>query len=172
MTFQAELYPADWRVRRVELIDQAGHRYQDCGIADRAIQENTRTGNPYMVHLSIAHKNQYETWKPDADVMVLCQRCHRRYDRQFRRRAGTRYRSPIGYASVYVDYQERKVLAAMARDLDELRDVVAALPDDSLFELQLVVILAVVGNGFYRKEAGRPVTLAEYGACTGFGQLL
>ena len=151
MVFQAELYPSNWDAMRAEKLKLAGYKCEECGIADRAIQENTRTKNPYMVHLSIAHKNQYETWKTDAETRVLCQRCHRRYDRRLRRKAGTRAHSPIGYAAIYVEDQGRRVLAAMPRTFDDLWDVLSALPPGP-FELQLVVVLAVVGNGHYHKQ--------------------
>src|SRR6266571_1629429 len=105
---------------------------------------------PYMVYLSIAHKNQYETWKKEAETMVLCQRCHRRYDRQFRRKAGRRYLTPVGYARLSVVQGKNRHLVGPARTFDELRDMVAALPD-SEFEIHLVMNLAIVGNGLYRK---------------------
>ena len=173
MAFKPELYTADWRATRQEKLKQANFCCQSCGVQDRSIRENTKNKSPYIVYLSIAHKNQYETWKDDAETMVLCQRCHRRYDRQFRRRSGPRHNTPIGYASIYTEHQGRKVLVEMVRTLDELRDVVAALPVHSDLEIQLIVILAVVGNGHYHKqEDGSFSMLAEYGACSGFLPLL
>ncbi len=172
MPIDSKLYPPEWRAMRAEKLKAVGFRCEECGIVDRAIQESSQ-GNPYMVHLSIAHCRQYETWKKDAETMVLCQRCHRRYDRQFRRKSGTRYHTPIGYASVYVEYHGRSVLAEMARTFDELRDVVAALPVGSEIEIHLVVILAVVGNGHYRKGVdGSLVVIAEYGCCIGLAPQL
>src|SRR5205814_4557112 len=121
-------YPPEWRPDRAARLKEVGYRCEGCSIADRAVRESA-AGQPYMVHLSIAHRNQYETWKRDADTMVLCQKCHRRFDRQFRRKAGTRrYHTPLGYAAVYVDYAVRLALVEMPRTLDDLRDVVAALP--------------------------------------------
>ena len=101
--------------------------------------------------------------------MVLCQRCHRRYDRRFRRKAGRRYLTPVGYASLSVrpDRQARPVLVGMARTFDELRDMVAALPDTTLFEVQLVMNGAIVGNGHYYKVADEVTVTREYGACQG-----
>lgn len=173
MAFRPELYPDDWKATRQEKLKQANYCCESCGVRDRAMQESVKGKQPYMVYLSIAHKNQYETWRMDAETMVLCQRCHRRYDRQFRRRSGPRHHTPIGYASIYTEHRGRKVLVEMTRTLDELRDVVAALPPGSEIELQLIVILAVVGNGHYRKEQdGTLVLVAEYGACMGFLPLL
>src|SRR5690348_16363670 len=82
--FEAELYPPEWRAMRREKLAQANYRCEACGVEHLAVRQNTRTGTPYLVYLSIAHKQQYETWKKEAETMVLCQRCHRRYDRQFR----------------------------------------------------------------------------------------
>lgn len=173
MAFIPELYTADWRASRQEKIKQAGGRCQSCGVDDRSIRENVKDKSPYIVYLSIAHKNQYETWKEDAETMVLCQRCHRRYDRQFRRRSGPRHNTPVGYASIYTEHRGRKVLVEMTRTLDELRDVVAALPPGSSIEIQLIIILAVVGNGHYvKQEDGSLSMLAEYGACVGLLPLL
>jgi hypothetical protein len=166
--FKPELYTADWHKDRKEKLKQANYCCQSCGVQDRSIRENTKDKSPYIVYLSIAHKNQYETWREDAQTMVLCQRCHRRFDRQFRRKSGRRYNTPIGYASISIEHQGRKVLVEMARTFDELRDVVAALPAHCDIEIQLIVILAVVGNGHYHKqEDGTFSMLAEYGACSG-----
>jgi hypothetical protein len=167
LAFQPELYPPDWRALRQRKLEAAGYRCESCGIAHMATRQNTRTGANYLVYLSIAHKKQYETWKVDADTMVLCQRCHRRYDRQLRRKAGQRHHTPIGYASLYLEHHGRKVLVEMARTYDELRDVVAALPDGVQFEVHLVVNQAVVGNGMYQRHVDEIVMVHEFGACQG-----
>lgn len=173
MAFTPDIYPPGWRKDREDKIKQAGYSCQSCGVQDRSIRENAKDKSPYIVYLSIAHKNQYETWKEDAETMVLCQRCHRRYDRQFRRRSGPRHNTPVGYASIYTEHRGRKVLVEMTRTLDELRDVVAALPLGSSIEIQLIVILAVVGNGhYYKQEDGSLSLRAEYGACSGLLPLL
>ena len=168
MPFDLSLYPPDWKPRRLERLAQANNCCENCGVRQGDFRENTRNGDLYKVYLSIAHKNQYETWKEDAETMVLCQRCHRRFDRQFRRKAGTRYNTPIGYASVYIEHRGRKVLVHMSRTFDELRDVLAALPCPASIEIHLIVLLAVVGNGHYQKETDSTLTLiSEYGACAG-----
>lgn len=172
--FDARLYPAEWRVLRRQRLEEAGHCCQECGAAHRSVQKNTRTGEDYMVYLSIAHKQQYQTWLPDAEVMVLCQRCHRRYDRQFRRKGGARTYTPISRVDVYVQDGGRSVLAAEARTYDELRDIVAALPEQTGFEVHMVMHMAIVGNGLYVKEeqGGMVKVLAEYGACAGLAAQL
>ncbi|GHO93040.1 hypothetical protein KSF_030880 [Reticulibacter mediterranei] len=172
MPFNPAIYPADWKPNGKEKKLKAGNVCEGCGAPNRSIAENLQTHEPYMVHLSIAHKRQYETWKEDAETMVLCQRCHRRFDRKFRRKGGRRYHTPVGYASVYIEYKGQRVLVEMAKTLDDLRDVIAALPDPVDIEIQLVVILAVVGNGHYRKEEGDLLTIAEYGACIGLAPLM
>ncbi len=167
--FETVLYPPQWRATRRTKLAQANYRCEECGVRHRSVQQNTKTGEDYTVYLSIAHRNQYETWKKDAETMVLCQRCHRSSDRRFRRKAGRRYLTPVGYASLLVrpDRQARPVLVGMARTFDELRDMVAALPDTTLFEVQLVMNGAIVGNGHYYKVADEVTVTREYGACQG-----
>ena len=167
--FEAVLYPPEWPAIRRAKLAQAGFRCEECGVRHRSIRQNTKTGEDYSVYLSIAHRNQYETWKKDAETMVLCQRCHRRYDRRFRRKAGRRYLTPVGYASLYVPQgqQAMQVLVGMARTFDQLRDMVAALPDTTMFEVQLLMNGAIVGNGHYYKDADGVSVLREFGACQG-----
>ena len=167
LAFQPDLYPPGWRADRQRKLEAAQFRCESCGIAHMATRQNTRTGANYLVYLSIAHKKQYDTWNVDAETMVLCQRCHRRFDRQFRRKAGRRYHTPIGYASVYLEHRGRKVLVEMARTYDDLRDVVATLSDGASFEVQLVVNQAVVGNGIYQRRGDAVTPLSEFGACQG-----
>jgi hypothetical protein len=167
--FEAALYPPQWRAIRRAKLAQANFRCEECGVRHRTMRQNTKTGEDYAVYLSVAHKQQYETWKKDAETMVLCQRCHRRYDRRFRRKAGRRYLTPVGYASLSVKpgRQAGHVPVGMARTFDELRDMVAALPEMSTFDIQLVMNGAIVGNGHYYKEADGVSVLQEYGAGLG-----
>jgi hypothetical protein len=157
MMFEAALYPPEWRATRRAKLAQANYRCEECGVRHRSVRQNTKTGEDYTVYLSIAHRNQYETWKKDAETMVLCQRCHRRY------------LTPVGYASLYVPQgqQTMQVLVGMARTFDELRDMVAALPDTTMFEVQLLMNGAIVGNGHYYKDADGVSVLREFGACQG-----
>jgi len=170
MPYDYRLYPSEWRNKtwKAEVLKAAGNRCEGCGVPQRSIQESAE-GEPYMVYLSVAHCSRYETWKRDAETMVLCPKCHRRYDRQFRRKAGTRgYTTPVGYAVVYLDYHGRRVLAGAVRTLDDLRDLVAALPTQAHLEVQVIALLMVVGNAHYRREPdGSLVVLGEYGPCVG-----
>lgn len=164
--FESALYPPEWRAMREQKLAEAGYRCQECGARHRSKGYNRR-GEAYTVYLSIAHRKQYETWKKDAETMVLCQACHRRYDRRFRRKGGRRYLTPVGYASLYLQQGPASVLVGMARTFDELRDMVAALPDCSRFEVQLVINGAIVGNGLYHKQDDSISVLREFGACQG-----
>lgn len=168
MPFISECYPPRWRAVRRAKLEQAGYRCQECGVKHLAIRENTRTGENYLVYLSIAHKKQYQTWMKEAETMVLCQRCHRRYDRQFRRKGKARSYTPVGYARLYVQDGEKLVLAEMPTTYAALRDVVDSLPDGTGFELHLVMNLAIVGNGVYKKAGETIEIVSEYGACQGF----
>ncbi len=165
--FDASLYPPEWRAMRQAKLEQVGYRCESCGVPHQSLRENTKTGAPYVVYLSIAHKKQYETWKHDADTMVLCQRCHRRYDRQFRRKAGRRYHSPLGYARVYVQQGTQLSLAGMARTYDDLSDLVATFPDGLFFKIQFLMNLVLVGDGSYVKDAEGVLVQSEDGACVG-----
>src|SRR2546421_5950834 len=129
MPFISECYPPRWReLRRIKL-QQAGHCCQECGVKHLSIRQNSKTGENYLVYLSIAHKKQYQTWMKDAETMVLCQRCHRRYDRQFRRKGKARRFIPIGYAKVVVQDADREVVAGGAPTPGGLWGVGDALPD-------------------------------------------
>ncbi|GHO62326.1 hypothetical protein KSC_012180 [Ktedonobacter sp. SOSP1-52] len=172
--FDARLYPAEWRALRRQKLEAAGYRCEACGVLDRSVMKSARTGEDYMVYLSIAHKKQYQTWLREAETMVLCQRCHRRYDRQFRRKGGARTYTPISRIDVYVQEGGRSVLAGEARTYDDLRDLVAAMPEHTSFEVHMVMHMAIVGNGLYVKEeqGGIVKVLAEYGACVGLAPQL
>ncbi len=101
--------------------------------------------------------------------MVFCQRCHRRYDRQYRRKTGARTHAPIGYIKVFVERENGKnVLVEYARTYDEVRQIVSSLPDETDFTCLAQMNGAVVGNGAYTKINNDNITLHnEYGACVG-----
>ena len=169
MAFISEMYPPRWRaVRRIKL-EQVGYCCEECGIAHLSTRQNTKTGEDYLVYLSIAHKKQYQTWMKEADTMVLCQRCHRRYDRQFRRKGKARTCAPIGYAKVLLHDDGQEVVAGVFTTYSDLRDLLDALPDGTAFVLHLVMNMAIVGNGSYLKQSDEAIeVLSEYGACVGF----
>ena len=168
MPFISEMYPPRWRALRRTKLEQAGYCCQECGVKHLSLRQNTKTGENYLVYLSIAHKKQYQTWLKEADTMVLCQRCHRRYDRQFRRKGVERTQTPIGYARLYLHEGDRLVLAQMTTTYADLRDLVDSLPDGTEFEVHLSMNGAIVGNGSYVRCGDAIEVLSEYGACVGF----
>ena len=168
MPFISEMYPPRWReLRRIKLA-QVNYCCQECGVQHLSLRQNVKTGEDYLVYLSIAHKKQYQTWMKEADTMVLCQRCHRRYDRQFRRKHKALSHTPVGYAKVYAHDGDREVVAGVTATYAELHEVVDALPDGTPFELHLFMNNAIVGNGSYVKSGTDVEVLQEYGACVEF----
>src|SRR5437763_929553 len=168
MAFISECYPPRWQALRRVKLAQAGYCCQECGVKHLSIRQNAKAGENYLVYLSIAHKKQYQTWMKDAETMVLCQRCHRRYDRQFRRKGKARTYTPVGFAKVYIQDGEKEVVAGVPATYAELRDLVDALPDGTPFELHLVMNSAIVGNGCYVKAGDHIEVVNEYGACIEF----
>jgi hypothetical protein len=178
MPFQRKFYPPEWDALHKLRIEQVGRRCEQCGVPDRTVLYNPKKvseywpeGEPYMVYLSQAHKHQYQTWIFDAETMMLCQACHRKFDRQFRRKKVVRY-EPIGVVLVRVWYRGRWTLAADAHWLHDLLDVVLSLPVGTEFELLLDVMTCRVGSGRYCKEAGGVLVRREKGACRVLGELL
>jgi hypothetical protein len=166
MPFNKLLYPPDWDALRDVKLKEAGYRCQECGVTEQSERISTRTGRKYLVYLSVAHKRLYETWKRDAETMVLCQLCHRRYDRQFSRKGGyLMTRTPLGYAKVYASLDGQRVLVGMPQTYSDLSALVLVLPDTAEFEVQLVMHFEVVGGGYFQREEGRNTVLEEYGVC-------
>ena len=169
MAFLSEIYPPRWRALRRTKLAQAGYCCQECGVEHLSTRQNTKTGEDYLVYLSIAHKKQYQTWMKEAETMVLCQRCHRRYDRQFRRKGKARTFAPVGYAKVLVEDDGKEVVAGVFTTYRDLRDLIDALPNGTPFGLHLVMNMAIVGNGSYLKHSDDDIAIErEYGACVDF----
>ena len=166
--FEADLYPPEWRRWRQTRLAQAEHCCEACGVPDRTVLHSQRTGKAYMVYLSIAHCEQYQTWRRDAETMVLCQGCHRRYDRQFVRKKSLPSFRPIGFVEVLVERDGRRVLAGEAKNYHELQGIVAAMPAGTLFWCVCYLHTAIVGNGTYHKVAFNQFTVeSEHGPCVG-----
>jgi hypothetical protein len=165
--FDRKLYPKEWRPDRRKKLKGAGGRCEECGAAHRSIKKS-RAGENYMVYLSIAHKNQYETWKRDAETMTLCQTCHRRFDRQFRRKGKAQTYTPISVISLLVVENDQYLLVGDARTYDHLRDMVKALPLGAVFLVECSMHRVLVGCGQYVKQAdGKVEVIAEDGAAVG-----
>ena len=178
MPFQRKFYPEIWDYLRDQDLKGCGGCCEGCGVPDRSILFNEKKvtegwpdGMPFMVYLSRAHKEQYQTWIFEAETMMLCQVCHRRFDRRFRRKKNTQ-RQPVGVVLVRVWYRGRWTLAADAHWVHDLLDIVAALPIGTDFELLVDVMTCRVGSGRYRKEAGGVLVKQEKGACRVLGELL
>lgn len=71
-------YAKNFRQRTEERKQAVGFRCEKCGAADLSIAVS-KTGSPYMVHLAGSHVN-HDPWNPNAELQVLCQACHCRYD--------------------------------------------------------------------------------------------
>jgi hypothetical protein len=73
-------YAANFRQRTEERKQVVGYRCEACGAAERSIAVS-KTGRLYMVHLAGSHKN-HDPQNPNAELQVLCQACHCKYDAQ------------------------------------------------------------------------------------------
>lgn len=166
--FEADLYPPEWRRWRQARLAQAGQCCEECGVPDRSVLHARRTGKAYMVYLSIAHREQYQTWLRNVETMVLCQGCHRRYDRQYVRKKSLPSFRPIGFIEVLAVRDGRRVLAGEAKNYHELQGIMAAMPDGNAFWCVCYLHTAIVGNGSYRKIAFNQFEVeSEHGACVG-----
>ena len=162
------LYPSSWTDMRITTLARANWRCEVCGVKHHAELYSERTKQPYIVYLQCAHRAQYQTWNSQADTIALCPACHRRYDRQFRRKIkGFHMFTPIGYARVLIVDGGQAKLVDMARSYADLRTIVEALPDGALFEVILEIHQCAVGNGYYIKLPGDIQVESEAGACEG-----
>src|SRR2546421_9903594 len=112
MAWQPQFYPEGWSKTRKEALERAHYRCELCHVKQGARRRNVKDDKPYIVYLSVCHRLFYETWKQDADTIVLCQRCHNRFDSLFRRRYKFSQQTPIGYAELYIYEYEKAVLYA------------------------------------------------------------
>ncbi len=153
-----EVYPPNWRELRDACIQRAGYRCEQCGIPAGWLSISKR-GKPYLIYLSAAHRYPHQTYRPDAELIALCQACHRRYDRPTVPR---RYYPPLLQVHVSVG----SVLVGIGRNYSEVYQMVAALEGGTSFEVAILVNQVVVGSGAYVVEAdGALLALDEQGAC-------
>src|ERR1051326_3977182 len=153
-----EVYPPNWREIRDACIERAGYRCELCGIPQGWLTFS-KQGKPYLIYLSAAHRSPYQTSRPDAELMALCQACHRRYDRPSSPR---RAYPPLLQVQVSVE----TVLVGIGRSYYDLYQMVAALDVGTSFEVAILVNQVVVGHGVYvRGDDGVLGVLAEQGAC-------
>lgn len=153
MKARRKFYPPDWEsVMRREAFEQAGYCCQDCGVQDCTVVVNPGKehplypdGRPYMVHLTLAHRNEYETWNREADTLVLCPSCHGRFDAHNRRKDVKKAKTPMGYIVVRVWQDDRWQPAAVPWSFNELARVLSALPDGVKCELYFKMFWQDVG---------------------------
>lgn len=90
-------YPADWKTIRARILERAGHRCEQCNVANYAYRNNTTgevTKNDMQAEtwhcvdgdkvtrivLTIAHLDHTPENCSDENLRALCQRCHLRLD--------------------------------------------------------------------------------------------
>src|ERR1051326_6646849 len=154
-----EVYPPNWREIRDACIERAGYRCELCGIPQGWLTFS-KQGKPYLIYLSAARRYPYYTARPAAELIALCQACHRRYDRPSSPR---RAYPPLLQVHVVVE----TMLVGVGRNYYDLYQMVATLSAGTGFEVVILVNQVVVGTGVYvRGEDGGLGVLAEQGACT------
>ncbi len=122
MEFSYLFYPPHWKKKawRRQVLSAAGNKCQMCGVTNRTIASNANE-EPFMIYLQIAHKDQYLTWHPQAETLVLCQPCHRKFDQQNQRRDRADFTiSLIGQARISAVYKRRTYLVGVVSTLNEL----------------------------------------------------
>ncbi len=166
MEFSYLFYPPHWKKKawRRQVLSAAGNACQMCGVTNRTIASNANE-EPFMIYLQIAHKDQYLTWHPQAETLVLCQPCHRKFDQQNQRRDRADFTiSLIGQARISAVYKRRTYLVGVVSTLNELRAIIAAQPVDTVLVVHLEVNLRVVGRGRYIKTSQGVHVIRETGA--------
>ncbi len=169
MKARRKFYPPAWdTLMRQEAFEEAGYCCQECGVQDCAVVVNPDKehplypdGQPYMVHLTLAHRNEYETWNPAAETLVLCPACHGRFDAHNRRKDAKKAKTPIAYIVVRVRQGARWQSAATPWSYNELARVLAALPDAVEFELYFTVLWQEMGYVRCRWEQAGAVVVCE-----------
>lgn len=100
-------YPANWHTEiRPRILERAGHRceFEGCGVANYAIGYRDKAGSfietqcPMIAHaarlrgekiikiiLTIAHMDHVPEHCSDDNLKAACQRCHNRYDAEYRK---------------------------------------------------------------------------------------
>jgi hypothetical protein len=180
MKSRRKFYPPEWDSEmRVQALERVGYRCEDCGVQDCTVMVNPYKkhplypeGQPYMVHLSLAHKSEYQTWNRDAETVVLCPSCHGRFDGKNRRKDRGKRGSPIGWVAVKVLHRGRWVPAAVLWSYNELYRVVSALSAGTKFELTFEMAMQSIGSGCYYKEALGVSVVRERGVGREFSLLL
>ncbi|HEU5380504.1 MAG TPA: hypothetical protein VFV38_34200 [Ktedonobacteraceae bacterium] len=179
MKTRRDYYPLEWDEMRAEAFARVGYCCEECGVQDCAVVVNPNKkhplfpdGQPYMVHLNLAHKREYETWNREAETLVLCNACHGRFDARNRRKDKGKKNTPIGFVSVRVLHRGRWVSAAALWSYNELYRAVSALPVGTKFELSFEMAMQSVGLGCYLKQGEGVEVVREKGVGRQFGLVL
>jgi hypothetical protein len=179
MKSRVKYYPADWEAIRRGKLEAAAYRCQECGVQDCAVLVNSNKkhplfpdGQPYMVHLNLAHKNEYETWNWSAETVVLCSACHGRFDRKNRRKDAGKKQNPIGWLVVQVWTDRGWVAAADPWSWNELYRVVSAFAVGTEFLLEFRMAFQSLGLGRYVKQERGVQVVTEEGIGCDFGLTL
>ncbi len=176
-----KVYPprSIWQVMREEALARVGYRCELCGLPDASLSFNEHKphpfypqGKPYHLYLQLAHKQQYQTWNREAETLVLCPSCHRKFDVQHQRKKGVKRNAPVGLVVLWVWYKGQRCLAAEVRFFDDVFHTVAAFSTGFLFEVEAEMLTCVVGRGRYRRSDTGVEVLRESGVCKSFGTLL
>ncbi len=166
MEFSYEFYPPFWKKKgwRKQVLAAAGNRCQVCHEANRTVGTNA-DGEPFMRYLQIAHKQQYLTWYPEAETMVLCQQCHREFDRVNNKRDKTDFTfTPIGQARISAIYKRHSYPVGLVTSYHELRAIIDAQSAGTVLVIHLEFNLTVVGRGKYVKTHAGVEVVRETGA--------
>jgi formate-dependent nitrite reductase cytochrome c552 subunit len=181
MAANRRVYPPKkvWDVMRQERLEAVGYVCEDCGMPDASEFFNAKKphpfyeqGTPYRVYLNLAHKRQYETWNREADVMLLCPSCHATFDAEHRRKRSAHRNAPVGVVVLWVNYKGQRCLAAEARYMNDLFEVIATFTTGTRFEVVAEMLMHEVGMGRYRRTDEGVMVLREKGACVSYGELL
>jgi hypothetical protein len=73
------LYPKNWKELSWECRELAHWLCQTCGVP-QGTERESRRGNIYRVRLAACHVDHQERYKPDAELICLCEICHWHHD--------------------------------------------------------------------------------------------
>ena len=149
MAFRPEIYPEGWSEIVREALARANGKCGLCPARRGDFRRNLKTDEEYIVYLSVCHKLFYHTWKHDAETLVLCQRCHNRFDAKFRKRIKIGAETPIGVARLYIPQGDRWYLVSMSRVYVELMRYIDIFTPGQAFKVHLSINSKVVGTGYY-----------------------
>ncbi len=168
MAFQPEIYPESWSQIVRKALARANNSCELCHVERGAWRKNLKTNEEYVVYLSVCHRVFYETWKHNSSTIVLCQRCHNRFDAKFRKRMKLSAETSIGVAKLYIPNGERWHLVTISRVYVELLRYIDAFLPGQEFEVKLEINSKVVGVGRYQRTKEGVVVIEEDELAEGF----